>query len=590
MSIKAELQVFKLLKSLSCVKLEKMSSQYKWQLIPENPEAWILAQEVNLPHEIATVLVNRGIRTAQEAAFFLYGSLNDLHDPFLMRGMKEAVERILQAVSRKEKIVVFGDYDVDGMLSVVMLVKTLRTLGVEVDYFIPERMKDGYGLKAHHLPRVLEMKANLLISVDCGIKAFDFVRGARENGLDVIITDHHHPADGLPEAVAILNPVIESSGYPDQGLAGVGVVFKLIQAIFLRLRINRDLTHYLKLVSIGTVADVAELKGENRILVREGLKKLKETRTPGLKSLLEICGLNNKRINEVDLGFKLGPRINAAGRLGETDLALQLFFSDSEEECSGLVKRLNELNSTRQRIEEKILKEVVEKIQARNLHQKYRLLVLGSENWHRGVIGIVASRVKDLFYRPVILFAYEGGTAFGSGRSVPELSLIDIINECGHLLQNFGGHKQAVGCTLTHDNIPAFKEALNRLATARITDDLLERKLRIDCRLSFSAITPSFIEFYTQLLPFGVGNPRPEFMAEDVDILNEPAVIQNRHLKFWVRQNGRVFEAIAWEKGKSWGEIHRGSNLDLAYSLQFSDYRGKKQLNLNVDDFKPHNS
>lgn len=566
------------------------SSQYKWQVTPENPEAWILAQELNLPHEIATILVNRGIKTAAEAAFFLYGGLNDLHDPFLMRGMKEAVERILRAVSRKEKIVVFGDYDVDGMLSVVMLVKVLRSLGADVDYFIPERMKDGYGLKAHHLPRILEMKTNLLISVDCGIKAFDFVRGAKENGLDVIITDHHHPGDGLPEAVAILNPVLESSGYPDRGLAGVGVVFKLIQAIFLHLGINQDLSHYLKLVSIGTVADVAELKGENRILVREGLKKLKEAKTPGIKSLLEICGLNNKRINEVDLGFRLGPRINAAGRLGETDLALQLFFSDSEEECLALVKRLNELNSVRQRIEEKILKEAVHKIQERNLHQKYRLLVLGSENWHRGVIGIVASRIKDLFYRPVILFAYEDGKAYGSGRSIPELSLIEMINECGSLLQNFGGHKQAIGCTLSHENIPAFKEAINRLAASRITDDLLEKKLKVDCRLNFSAITPSFIEFYTRLLPFGVGNPRPVFIAEDVDVLSEPTPIQNRHLRFWVRQAGRVFEAIAWEKAKSWTEIHRGSNLDLAYSLQVSDYKGKKQLTLNVEDVRPHSS
>lgn len=578
---------------LCCVKLKKMngqSSQYKWQVTAENPEAWILAQELNLPYEISTILVNRGIKTAAEAAFFLYGGLNDLYDPFLMRGMKEAVERILQAVSRKEKIVVFGDYDVDGMLSVVMLVKALKTLGAEVDYFIPERMKDGYGLKAHHLRHILEMKANLLVSVDCGIKAFDFVRGARESGLEVIITDHHHPGDGLPEAVAILNPVLESSGYPDRGLAGVGVVFKLIQAIYRRLTINQDLSHYLKLVSIGTVADVAELKGENRILVKEGLKKLKQARTPGIKSLLGICGLNHKRINEVDLGFRLGPRINAAGRLGETDLALRLFFSDSEEECSTLVKRLNELNSARQKIEEKILKEAVDKIQARNLHQKYRLLVLGSENWHRGVIGIVASRIKDLFYRPVILFAYEDGKAYGSGRSIPDLSLIDLINECGPLLQNFGGHKQAIGCTLSHENIPAFKETINRLAASRITDELLEKKLRVDCRLNFSAITPSFIEFYIRLLPFGMGNPRPVFVAEEVDVLNEPAIIQNRHLKFWVRQQGRVFEAIAWEKAKSWSEIRRGSNLDLAYSLQVSDYKGKRQLNLNVEDFKPHSS
>lgn len=571
-----------------CVKLKNMEARYRWQIAPPDPEAWILAQELNLPHEIATILVNRGLRSAAEAAFFLYGGLNELHDPFLMKGMKEAVDRIRRAIDKKEKIVIFGDYDVDGILSVVMMVKALGLLGGRVEYFIPERMKDGYGLKLHHLEHILQMKANLLISVDCGIKAVDFVREARSHGLDVIITDHHHPGEKLPEAVAILNPVLESSGYPDRNLAGVGVVFKLIQAIFFRFGINQDLNHFLKLVSIGTVADVAELKGENRILVREGLKKLKEARTPGLRSLLDGSGLNNRKLNEVDLGFRLGPRINAAGRLGMTEIALQLFFSDSPQECNSLVKKLNELNSARQRIEEKILREAVEKIEFRQLHQKYRLLVLGSENWHRGVIGIVASRVKEIFYRPVILFAYENGQAYGSGRSVPELSLIDLVNECADLCQNFGGHKQAVGCTLSYDRLPDFKERLNSLARARITEELLERKLQIDSRLNFSSITPSFLEFYSRLLPFGVGNPRPVFVAEEADVLSEPSVIQNRHLKFWARQSGRVFEVMAWEKARFWPGLRRGSCLDLAYSLQFSDYRGKRQITLALEDLRAH--
>lgn len=577
-------------KHLYCVKLKKMEARYRWQMIPPNPEAWILAQELNLPHEIATVLVNRGLKTAPEAAFFLYGGLNELHDPFLMGGMKKAVDRILLAIERKEKIVIFGDYDVDGILSVVMLVKALQSVGGQVKYFIPERMKDGYGLKAHHLENILKMKADLVISVDCGIKAVDFVREAGNHGLEVIITDHHHPGDTLPEAVAILNPVLETSGYPDPNLAGVGVAFKLIQALFSRLERAPALAPFLKLVSIGTVADVADLKGENRILVREGLKKLKDVRSPGLKSLLEGAGLTGRNLNEVDLGFRLGPRINAAGRLGMTEVALQLFFSESPEECDSLVKKLNELNSARQRIEEKILKEAVEKIESRQLHQKYRLLVLGSENWHRGVIGVVASRVKEIFYRPVILFAYENGQAYGSGRSVPELSLIDLVSECRDLCQNFGGHRQAVGCTLSYDRLPDFRERLNGLARTRITDELLERKLQIDCRLNFSSITPSFMEFYSRLLPFGVGNPRPLFMAEEADVLSEPVVVSRRHLKFWVRQSGRVFEVMGWEKAKYWSDISRGSRLDLAYSLQLSDYRGKRQVTLVLEDLRAHRS
>lgn len=570
----------------SCVKLKKMKSIYKWQLKPSDPEAWILAQEVNLPHEIATILVNRGIKSASEAAFFLYGGLNDLHDPYLMRGMKEAVERIVKAAKAGENILVFGDYDVDGILSVVMLVKALRTIGARVDYMIPERLKDGYGLKAHHLAAVLEKKTELLISVDCGIKAFDFVNQAREHGIDVIITDHHHPGDGLPEAYAVLNPVLESSGYPDRNLAGVGVVFKLIQAIFHYLGIKQDLTHYLKLVSIGTVADVAELKGENRILVKEGLKRLKEPKSPGLKSLLKGAGLDDRKLNEVDLGFRLGPRINAAGRLGMTEVALQLFFSDSYAECEELVRKLNELNYNRQKIEEKILKEAIEMVESRQLHQKYRLLVLGRENWHRGVIGIVASRLKELFYRPVILFAYENGKAYGSGRSIPELSLIDLVSQCSSLLQNFGGHKQAIGCSVSMENMPLFKEKINELADKWISDELLERKLVIDCRLNFSAITPSFAEFYSHLLPFGIGNSRPVFLAEDVDVLTEPSVLQNRHLKIWLRQGGRVFEAIGWEKASYWKNLRRGTNLDIAYSLQITEFKNKKQLRLILEDIK----
>lgn len=571
---------------MTCVKLKNMESIYKWQLLKNDPEAWILAQELNLPHEIATVLVNRGIKSASEAAFFLYGGLNDLHDPFLMKGMKEAVERILRAVKAGENILVFGDYDVDGILSVVMLVKALRTVGGKVEYLIPERMKDGYGLKVHHLPAVIERKTNLVISVDCGIKAFDFVRQAKQNGIDVIITDHHHPGDGLPEAVAILNPVMESSGYPDRNLAGVGVVFKLIQAIFQYLGIKQELNHYLKLVSIGTVADVAELRGENRVLVREGLKKLKETKSPALKSLLEGTGLNNKKLSEVDLGYRLGPRINAAGRLGMTEIALKLFFSESPDECHELVKRLNELNSNRQKIEEKILKEAIEKVESRQLHRKYRLLVLGSENWHRGVIGIVASRLKELYYRPVILFAYENGKAYGSGRSIPELSLIELVSQCGSLMQNYGGHKQAIGCSISVENLPLFKEKINELAEQWVADELLERKLAIDCHLPFSAITPSFVEFYTYLLPFGIGNPRPVFLAEEVDVLSQPSVMQNRHLKLWLRQRGRVFEAIGWEKAKLWKDISRGLSLDIAYSFQVSEYKGKKQINLILEDIR----
>ncbi|MFO7733540.1 MAG: single-stranded-DNA-specific exonuclease RecJ, partial [Candidatus Aminicenantes bacterium] len=419
-----------------------------WVVSPPSAEADALAQALGVPLSIARVLVNRKILTEEEARSFLFGGLDSMHDPYLMKGMARAVERIHEAIGKSEKILIFGDYDVDGVLSTVMLMKALRSLGAEVDYFIPERLTDGYGLKADHVSVPVERGAGLVISVDCGIKAVEFTARAAEKGIDVIVTDHHRPGDTLPDAVAVLDPVLEDSGYPDPGLAGVGVAFKLIQALLERAGKGAQLPHYMKLVSIGTVADVAALKGENRLFVKHGLKGLSSVANTGLRSLIEACGLANRKISESDLGFRLGPRINAAGRMGQTDLAVRLFFSETSEESAALVRKLDELNGLRQRTEEKIFNEARDKVEDKGLDGRYKCLVLGSEAWHRGVIGIVASKLKDHFHRPVLLFAYEDGKAHGSGRSVSDVPLIELLDECRHLFLSYGGHKYAVGCTL----------------------------------------------------------------------------------------------------------------------------------------------
>ncbi|MGZ4886236.1 MAG: single-stranded-DNA-specific exonuclease RecJ, partial [Candidatus Aminicenantales bacterium] len=517
---------------------------------------------------------------------FLYGNLDGLHDPYLMKDMAKAVARIQQAIARGEKILIFGDYDVDGVLSVVMLFKALASLGAAVEYFIPERLTDGYGIKEHHVDIPVRRGTGLVISVDCGIKAVEFTAQAKEKGVDVIITDHHRPGETLPAAAAILNPVLEDSGYPDRDLAGVGVTFKLIQALLEKSGKAAGLPHYMKLVCIGTVADVAALKGENRLFVKYGLKGLGSVTNTGLKSLIDACGLGKRRISEGDLGFRIGPRINAAGRMGMTDLAVRLFFCDSIEESLALVQQLEELNSKRQKTEEKIFQAAKDKIEEESLDQKYKCLILGSEEWHRGVIGIVASKLKDYFHRPVLLFAYENGKACGSGRSISDVPLIELLDECKHLFLSYGGHRLAVGCTLPVDRMAAFKETLNALAAARIGDEALKRKIRIDARLSFSDIDGGFLEHFSLLVPFGVGNPKPLFVTEGVEILSAPQILQRKHLKFLARQNGRVFEVMGWDKADWSHVLHRGGRVDLAYSILVSEYLGEPRTSLSVEDLK----
>jgi single-stranded-DNA-specific exonuclease len=557
-----------------------------WKMTPYREEAQVLSDELGIPLEIARILVNRNVSDAEAAGKFLFGTLAELHDPYLMRGMEEAVERIRQAISRREKILIFGDYDADGILSVVMLSKALKSLGAEVDYFIPERLKEGYGIKEEYIEIVLERKASLVLSVDCGIKAARFAKRAGEAGVDLIITDHHLPGDLLPEAKAILNPVLKDSGYPDRSLAGVGVVFKLIQALFERNGEASSLSPYMKLVSIGTIADVAELRGENRLFVKFGLKELEEVASTGLLCLMEFCGLRGKRVSVGDVGFRIGPRINAAGRMGMTDLAVKLFLTDSLPESLELVGHLDKLNSKRQKTQEKIYEQALRKIRKETLDERYKFLILGCEEWHRGVIGIVASKLKDLFHRPVLLFVYEDGKAYGSGRSIEEFPLIECLDEYKDLFLSYGGHSTAVGCVLAQENLIHFKKAANAFVSSRMTDEHLKRKIYIDSKIDFSDITSSFVECFSLLSPFGVGNPKPIFLTEKAEVVKEPVKIQGKHTKFLVRQKGRIFEALGWERGDWAQSVQKGDKIDMAYSFQFSEYMGEERLNLSLEDIK----
>jgi single-stranded-DNA-specific exonuclease len=555
-----------------------------WILSPPRDETKLLSRELGIPRQLAQVLINRGISSKEEAIEFLYGTLNDIHDPYLMRGMRETLERIRLAISKREKILIFGDYDVDGILSVVVLSKALKSLGALVDYFIPERLKDGYGMKEKHLDLVSQRGVKLIISVDCGIKATQFVKRAKERGIDVIITDHHLPDSQLPEAVAILNPAVSNSGYPFRDLAGIGVVFKLIHALLDQEEKLSSLPHYLKLVSIGTIADVASLKGENRIFVKFGLKGLKEVSNIGLLTLMDACNLNQREVSVGDVGFRIGPRINAAGRMGMADLAVQLFYAENLPESLEIVNQLEKLNSERQKTEEKIYNHALNLIQQKLLDERYKLLILGCEEWHRGVIGIVASKLKDFFHRPVLLFSYEDGKAIGSGRSINEFSMIDCMEECKDLFLSYGGHRMAVGCVLSRENMNNFKKAVNAIAGPRISDEDLKRKIHIDDKLDFQNINSTFLEDFSLLSPFGIGNSKPIFLADNVKVMGNPRLIQGKHIKFLAWQEEKVFEALGWEKGHWVKRLHKGNRIDLAYSIQFSEYLGERKISLSIED------
>lgn len=556
-----------------------------WVLSSPGIEAEKLSSELGIPLNMAQVLVNRKMCDPQKAHGFLYGTLEDLPSPRLMEGMDKAVQRIRNAVSRKEKILIFGDYDVDGVLSVVILTRVLRELGTEVEYFIPDRLREGYGIKEHYIEEVLKRKAGLVISVDCGIKADRFVQKAQQEGIDVIVTDHHQPGRTLPPAYVILNPVIEGCGYPDKNLAGIGVVFKLIQALLGKERFSQWLP-YLKFVSIGTISDVVPLKGENRLFVRYGLQELGNAPDQGLESLMRVCGLRGKNVSVGDVGFRIGPRINAAGRMGLTDKALQLFFSSSAEKADELAGFLNGLNSKRQKVEEKITRQALKRIRDRYLDKRYKFLILGCEEWHRGVIGVVASKIKQFYHRPVILFSYQDGKASGSGRSIEEISMIDYLERHKEFFLSYGGHPMAVGCELNHERMGPFKKAMNTYVQSRITPDCLKRKIFIDSRLDLRDVDSSFLDNLRLFSPYGVGNPRPLFLSHDVKIIERPKKMGRKHCKFLVNQGGRIFEALGWHK-EGWIDfLTPGERVDLVYSFQFSQYLGEEKINLAVEDVK----
>jgi single-stranded-DNA-specific exonuclease len=544
---------------------------------------------------VARLLCQRGLSDPELADRFLNPSLDHLHDPMLLADMGVAVDRILAAIARKEKIAIHGDYDVDGVTSTVILRRALELLGGNVIHFIPERLKDGYGLQPVAIERLHADGVSLVISVDCGIRGAEAGRRARELGVDLIITDHHEPDTELPPALAIINPKRRDCSYPDKYLAGVGVALKLVQALCRRAGRDKLMPGFIKVAAIGTLADVVPLVGENRVIAKLGLELL--TRGPhkvGLRALIDVCGLTGKTIDSYHIGFMLAPRVNAAGRMSTPDIAARLFLADDEalvEEVRQLAQQLDGENVKRQEEEAEILAAAKKIVQTDPEVGARSILVVAGEGWHRGVIGIVASKLMDTFHRPAIVLSIEGDIAHGSCRSFSRFDMLGALERCAHLLTRFGGHKQAAGLTLEAGRIRELRLAVNDVADETLGPDDLMPRLRIDGGLAFREITGGVAAGILALAPFGAGNPRPVFSARGVEIIDGPRKLKERHLKMSLKQEGRIFRAVAWRAAERHDFLaEHKAGLDVAFSLEQNHYNGNTYVELTLADLKQHDT
>src|SRR3954470_22045168 len=563
-----------------------------WQHLPcDDEQAAGLAAALGVHPVIARLLCLRGLGDAEQATRFLNPSLDHLHDPFRLADMDRAVDRLERALAQRQRIAIHGDYDVDGITSTVILRRALEMLGGDVVHFIPERLRDGYGLQPAAIDRLHGEGVALIVSVDCGIRSADAAARARELGVDLIVTDHHEPDGTLPVALAVINPKRSDCTYPDKHLAGVGVALKLVQALCDRAGKSRWLPAFIKIAAIGTLADVVPLVGENRVIASLGLASLSRgPHTIGLRSLLDASGLSGKTIDSYQVAFMLAPRVNAAGRMSTPDIATRLLLASDEamgDEVRALAQQLDGENVRRQEEEAEILAAAKKIVQTDPDVGARTVLVVAGESWHRGVIGIVASKLVDAFHRPAIVLSIEGGIAHGSCRSVPHFDMLGALERCASLFVRFGGHKQAAGLTMDASRIRELRRAVNVVAAETLGPDDLMPRLRIDSDLTFRAITGPVATGIASLAPFGAGNPRPVFSARRVEIIDGPRILKERHLKMALKQDGRIFRAIAWraaEKHEYLSE-HKAA-LDVAFSLEQNQYNGETYVELTLADLR----
>ena len=572
-----------------------MTSPLLWCDVPvDEARVATASAALNVPRVIARLLCQRGLDDPETAQHFLSPSLAHLHDPFLLAGMREAVDRLMAAIARRERIVIHGDYDVDGVTSTILLRRAIELLGGDVDHFVPDRLRDGYGLRPESIERLHAAGARVVVSVDCGIRAVEAAERARALGIDLIITDHHEPETALPCALAVINPKRPDCSYPEKALAGVGVALKVVQALLqVSGRGSAWLPHFVKIAALGTMADVVPLTGENRVIAHQGLAGLsKGPHAAGLAALLEEAGLLGKRIDGFHVGFVLGPRVNAAGRMQTADLALDLLLIRGQDEeaknrARVLARRLSEENAKRQEQEAAILAAAKRAVDHDLEIGAHNVLVVADTGWHRGIVGIVASKLVETYHKPALVLSVEDGIAYGSARSIPAFDMLAALESCADLFLKFGGHRLAAGVTLEADRVDELRRRLVALAGDWLSPADLIPRLTIHSPLGLREISPQVVEGLSQLAPFGQANPKPVFRAGPVALMGEPRTVKERHLKLLFRQDGRTLPAIAWRAAErsEYLAANRGA-LELAYSIEAGEYQGVPTMELTVADVR----
>ncbi len=555
----------------------------KWQIY-ETDKAKVeeLAKKYNINKLLATILVNRNIVKEDDIRLFLNPVRDDFYNPFLIKDMDIAVKRILEAIQKKEKVTIYGDYDVDGITSITVLKSFLKDIGLDADFYIPNRLEEGYGLNKNAIDKIKQNGCNLMITVDCGISATEEIKYANSLGIETIITDHHEVGNELPEAIAVIDNKRKDSSYPFRELAGVGVVFKLTQALGMKLGLKEETyLKYLDIVCVGTISDIVPLVDENRVIAKLGLMLVKQTRNIGLKSIINSSGYT--KIDSNTISFGVAPRINACGRMGKAEEALELFLSSDIYTVNELTKKLNEHNRQRQETEKAIFENAIKKIEKEHLDEN-KAIIVGGENWHHGVIGIVSSKITEMYFKPSILLSFEeDGVGKGSGRSIPGFDLHEALMKCLDTIEKFGGHSMAVGITIKKDKLEKFKEKFEKIAEDRHIEEIVPI-INIDAKIGLGDINKEIVESLKQLEPFGEANKMPIFAFKNLKIDSIRALSEGKHLKLTLKEDNYIINAIGFNIGQLAEEYRIGDKVDIAGVLEINTFNGVDNLQINIKD------
>ena len=540
-----------------------------------------ISKKYNINKLLATFLVNRDIVEDEKINVFLNPTRNNFHNPFKMPDMECACNRVIQAIENNEKTIIYGDYDVDGITSTTVLTNFLAERGLHVDSYIPNRLNEGYGLNNNAIDKIVKQGYTLMITVDCGISAVEEIEYANSLGIETIITDHHEPGEQLPKAIAVVDAKRKDNTYPCRDLAGVGVVFKLIQAIGQKLNLDeKDYLKYLDIVCVGTISDIVPLVDENRVIAKLGLKLVEQTRNIGLKSLIIASGY--KKIDSTMVSFGIAPRINASGRMGHQEDALDLFLSKDVQEASELTQKLNEYNTSRQEIEREIYNEAIKKIESENLANGSVIVVTGN-GWHHGVVGIVASKISELYFKPCILLSFDDDIGKGSGRSIPGFDLHEALVQCSSYLDKFGGHAMAVGVTVEKEKLEGFREAFEKYAVQKNIKDIAPI-INIDAEFSLNEIEKEYVESLKELEPFGEGNKMPLFAFKNLKINAIRTLSEGKHIKLTLQDNNNMINAIGFNMGELAEDYRIGDKINVVGVLEVNTFNGVDSVQINLKD------